>query len=310
MKVGHRGLFGVAGTALILWAIWGMTSTASAQKIAITFDDLPAHSVLPPGETRLEVARQVMSALHAAHVPPTYGFVNGIRVQEEPETVGVLGAWVAAGNPLGNHTWSHMNLDDHTATEYEGDIAHNEQLLQLQMKTGDWHWFRYPFLAEGNTPEKQMGVRAYLAKHGYKIAGVTMSFGDYEWNEPYARCSQKKDEKAILWLERSYLRAADQEIRYERGLSKKLYGKDIPYVLLMHIGAFDARMLPRLLDLYKRRGFSFIPLEEAESDPFYKFDMDPKILPGPDNLAAAMEAKHWPVPKRVDYSKKLQALCQ
>jgi hypothetical protein len=30
-------------------------------------------------------------------------------------------------------------------------------------------------------------------------------------------------------------------------MSEQLYNRDIPYVLLMHIGAFDARMLPRLL---------------------------------------------------------------
>jgi peptidoglycan/xylan/chitin deacetylase (PgdA/CDA1 family) len=287
-----------------------MAATAGAQEIAITFDDLPAHSVLPPGETRLEVANQVIRALHRAHVPPTYGFVNGVLVQQQPDTIGVLGAWRAAGNPLGNHTWSHMNLNQNALGAFESDITHNEQLLQLQMDGGNWHWFRFPYLAEGDTPEKQMGVRASLAQHGYKIAGVTMSFGDYEWNEPYARCSEKKDSKAIAWLQSSYLRAADDNIRYERGLSKQLYGHDIPYVLLMHIGAFDARMLVRLLELYQHRGFSFIPLDQAEQDPFYKYDVNPSLLPGPDSLETAAADKHLPIPQREDLSKKLDAICR
>ena len=49
-----------------------------------TFDDLPAHGPLPPGETRIEVANQVIRALKKAHVPPTYGFVNGVLVQQQP----------------------------------------------------------------------------------------------------------------------------------------------------------------------------------------------------------------------------------
>jgi peptidoglycan/xylan/chitin deacetylase (PgdA/CDA1 family) len=236
--------------------------------------------------------------------------VNGILVQQQPDSAGVLGAWLAAGNPLGNHTWSHMNLNQNSLGAFEDDISHNEQLLQLQTKDGDWHWFRFPYLAEGDTTEKSMGVRAFLAQRGYKIAGVTMSFGDYEWNEPYARCSAKKDLKEIGWLQHSYLEAADQDIRFRRNLSKTLYGKEIPYVLLMHIGAFDARMLPRLLDLYKRRGFEFISLEQAEADPFYKYDVDPKLLSAGDTLEAAANEKHVPLPPREDFSKKLDAVCR
>ena len=310
MNVGLGSTVRLAIRILVVAGSLMMATTAGAQEIAITFDDLPAHSVLPAGETRLEVANQVIRALRRAHVPPTYGFVNGVLVQQQPDTIGVLGAWRAAGNPLGNHTWSHMNLNQNALGAFENDITHNEQLLQLQMDGGNWHWFRFPYLAEGDTPEKQMGVRASLAQHGYKIAGVTMSFGDYEWNEPYARCSEKKDDKAIAWLQSSYLRAADDNIRFERGLSKQLYGHDIPYVLLMHIGAFDARMLPRLLDLYQRRGFSFIPLDQAEQDPFYKYDVNPSLLPGPDTLEAEAADKHLPMPQREDFSKKLDAICR
>lgn len=281
-----------------------------APQIAITFDDLPAHGPLPPHESRLQVARRVIRALHMAHVPPTYGFVNGIRIEQEPDTIGVLGTWRAAGNPLGSHTWSHTNLNQETLQQFESDIEKDEPVLKLQMGDQDWHWFRFPYLAEGNTTEKRLGIRAWLAQHGYKIAAVTMSFNDYEWNEPYARCEAKNNVPGIVWLEHSYLEAADQAIRYDREMSDQLFGKQIPYVLLMHIGAFDARMLPRLLDLYRRRGFSFVPLAQAENDPFYRYDVDPRLLPGPDSLEAAMEQHHLPLPKRADYSDKLSKLCR
>lgn len=307
MKVGLGGILnGFAGLFLLV----GFSATVSAQQVAITFDDLPAHGPLPPKATRLEVAKEVIDALHRAQVPPTFGFVNGVIIQQQPDTASVLDAWRGAGNPLGNHTWSHMNLNDHTTQDFEGDIGHNEQLLEQHMGGADWRWLRYPYLAEGNTPEKKMGVRAWLGQHGYKVAGVTMSFADYEWNEPYARCVQKGDTKGVAWLERTYLRAAVQNIRYDHLMSRKLYGHDIPYVLLMHIGAFDAHMLPRLLATYKRHGIVFIPLQEAEQDSFYKYDTDPKLLPGPDTLEEAMAARHWPLPKHIDYSKELEAVCK
>lgn len=280
------------------------------RQIAITFDDLPVHGPLPPRETRLQVAQRVIRALQAAHVPPTYGFVNGIHVEQKPTTVDVLAAWRKAGFPLGNHTWSHVSLDQVSLQEFEDNIQKDEPLLQLQMKGADWHWFRFPYLAEGNTIEKKTGIRVYLAQHGYKIAGVTMSFADYDWNEPYARCSEKHNPAKILWLEHSYLRAAEDDIAYRHAMSQQLFGHDIPYVLLMHIGAFDAHMLPRLLAMYKRHGFTFISLATAEKDPFYRFDVDPKLFPGPDSLEGAMAEKHLPPPKHVSYTHELQAACR
>lgn len=283
---------------------------APGPQIAITVDDLPVHGLLPRGESRIEVARQMIGALRRAHLPPVYGFVNGQRIQDHPDTIAVLAAWRQAGDLLGNHTWSHMNLDDVSVTQFEGDLLKNEPVLRLQMDGQDWHWLRFPYLAEGGTPEKKMALRVFLAQHGYKIAGVTMNFDDYEWNDPYARCSEKGDTAAIAYLERSYLLAADEGIRYSRDMSKTLYGHDIPYVLLMHIGAFDAHMMPRLLDLYRRRGFTFITLDQAEKDPFYKYDLDPKLVPGPDTLKEAMEQRHLPVPPQPRPPAELEKLCR
>jgi len=288
----------------------GAAMSTGAQQIAFTFDDLPAHGPLPPGETRIDVANKVIRALKRAHLPPVYGFVNGVQVQDHPETAAVLTAWRAAGNPLGNHTWSHMNLNQHSVQQFEDDSQKNEQLLQQQMPGADWKWFRFPFLAEGDTAPKKMGFRVYLAEHGYRIAGVTASFADYEWNEPYARCSEKGDRKAIRWLEKSYLNAAAEDIGFRKAMSEQLYQKEIPYVLLMHIGAFDARMLPRLLKLYQMHGFTFVKLEDAEKDPFYKYDVDPKLVPGPDTLEGAMLEKHLPLPTKKDYQAQLAAVCK
>jgi peptidoglycan/xylan/chitin deacetylase (PgdA/CDA1 family) len=281
-------------------------------RIAITFDDLPAHSALPPGETRLEVASKIIAALRDARLPPTYGFVNGVRVEEQPADAAVLQAWLAAGYPLGNHSWSHMNLNQHTVEEFEADVSRNEPLLGELMKDqkDSWHWFRFPFLAEGDTPEKNAGIRAFLAQRGYKVAAVTMSFGDYMWNEPYARCKAKGDEKAITSLADSYLAAADESITYSRGLSHALYGHDIPYVLLMHIGAFDAEMLPRLLELYRSRGVQFVTLDQAESDEFYRLDTDLHQAPGATTLEGVMAERHLALPAHTTPAPQIDNLCR
>ena len=279
-------------------------------KIAFTFDDLPVHGPLPPGESRMEVISKIIAALHEAHLPPTYGFVNAVHLEGQPEHAAVLDAWRAAGNPLGNHTWSHMNLEQHSLKEFEDEVLRDEPTLEKRMKGEDWHWFRYPYLAEGETGEKKAALRKFLYDHGYKVAAVTMSFGDYLWNEPYERCRTKNDAAEVKNLEASYLKAAEDSIDYYRSMSHTLYGRDIAYVLLMHVGAFDAEMLPRLLALYRSKGFEFVSLAEAERDEFYRSSVNLSLPAEPDMLEQVMRTRGLALPEHTNFEKHLESVCR
>ena len=293
-------------------AIAGLLSCLSAggQQIAFTWDDLPAHSALPQGETRVEIGRKLIAAMKDAHMPPVYGFVNGVAIEHEPASAPMLKEWRDAGFQLGNHTWSHMNLNTNTASAWEEDLLKNEPVLRQYAEGGDWHWLRYPFLSEGDTPEKRAEARKFLADHGYRIAAVTMSFGDYMWNEPYARCVVKNDAAGIAQLESSYIEAAAADADFRRAMARALFGHDIPYVLLMHVGAFDARMLPRLLKLYRDKGFSFITLEQAEKDPFYRSSVDPSLPQAPDLLESAIQARGLALPMSRKLSVDPDSVCR
>ncbi len=78
----------------------------------------------------------------------------------------------------------------------------------------------------------------------------------------------------------------------------------------MHLGAFDAKMLSRLLALYRSRGFEFITLEQAERDEFYKQDTDLHLPPGPDNLEGAMGQRHLPLPAHAVPTPQFDSLCR
>lgn len=287
-----------------------LPQTAPTLKIAFTFDDLPAHSALPPNTTRAQIAQKMISAFRNEHMPPVYGLVNGALIEKEPGDAIVLKIWHDAGNPLGNHTWSHPHLSQMSPDAFESEITRNEPVISSVMNKEDWHWFRYPFLDEGDTPEKRAAIRKFLAAHRYKVASVTMSFGDYMWNEPYARCIARNDLQAIATLKSSYLAAADESITRYRDMSQKLYGRDIRYVLLMHIGALDAEMLPQLLHLYRARGFQFVSLPEAESDEFYYADTHPDQPLRPQSLEGAMKEKGLAVPQRTLALPQFDAMCR
>ena len=295
----------VLASLLILAAglAWG-------QQMAITFDDLPVHGALPLGMTRLEIAHSILETLNRERLPPVYGLINGGRGAEDPNSLSVLQAWRMAGQPLGNHTWAHLDLNEETAEEFEAEVSRNEPLLESLMGKKDWHWLRYPFLHEGDTVEKRRAVRTWLVAHGYQIAEVSMDFEDYLWNEPYARCVAKHDEASIAKLHDSYLAVANQYYGVFREVSQLVYGRDVKYVLLMHVGAFDARMLPELLKLYRAKGVKFISLPDAMSDPAYRDDPDIGEPSGGTFLELMMQKKKIKFPANSKPHKELEAMCR
>lgn len=296
-------------SALLALALAGVAQAADKPVIAVTWDDIPAHSALPPGVTRVQIAADLLKASAEAKAP-AFAFINAVQSEREPDSAPVLTMWRKAGQPLGNHTWSHPNLASLTPEQFIAEIERNEPTLKALMGQEDWRWLRYPFLSEGDTPEKRLAVRTWLAANHYKIASVTMGFGDYAYNEPYARCMAKGDQAAIAQLEQHFLDGAAADADRARAMSHALFGKDIPYVLLMHGGAFDARMAPRLFKLYQDRGFGFTTLAEAQKHPFYRTDTDPSLAPEPTTLDGALRAKGLPVPPSSVDLAPLERLCR
>ena len=232
--------------------------------MALTFDDLPAAGTLPPGQNRSKIAADLAREFKANHLEGTYGFVNAVKLQDDPDAQQALHTWVGAGMNIGSHTWSHLSLTSNSAETFEKEIALNEPALAEYAGAGDWHWFRYPFLWEGDTVEKRRAVRNYLREHGYRVAQVTLDFEDYAWNDTYARCSATHDDAAIHWLERSYLDTAAEYIKLGREEQKIAWGHEAPNVMLLHATAFTTRMLPQLLELLRTQGFRFASISEVD----------------------------------------------
>jgi peptidoglycan-N-acetylglucosamine deacetylase len=283
---------------------------ASAPELAITMDDLPVHGTLPPGETRLSVAQKILAAFKAAGVPEVYGFINGYQLEREPGSEAALSAWTAAGYPLGNHTLSHRNLNQISAQEFDAEVERNEETLRRFGGGQLRKWLRYPYLAEGNDPAKRDSARAVLARRGYRIAAVTMDYSDWQWNDAYIRCLAPGKEAELAALEGAYLDNVRESARRSRTLSRALYGRDVPYVLLTHIGAFNARIMPRVLEAYRQEGFRFTTLEAAQRDSVYRRDMDPRQPAGPTSLEARARQRGTPLPPRTDRSAMLSSVCR
>jgi peptidoglycan-N-acetylglucosamine deacetylase len=287
-----------------------LSATCSAQKLAVTFDDLPLNGSLPPGVTRAQTTKDVLAILKKRHLPPVYGFVNAKKLEGDPDGAEALRLW-AAKEPVGNHTYAHMDLEQNSAEAFEREIEEDEPVLELLDLNNGWHWLRYPYLHEGDTVEKRRAVRAYLKAHGYRIAQVTLDWEDYLWNTAYARCVEKKNQQSIAWLRSSYLSTASEFLDLGREQSKLVFGRDINYVLLMHLGAFSSTILPDAFDLLRKKGFQLVTLEEAESDPAYETNPDVGLHDAGTLLDQMMQVKEIKYPPHAEKPyKEIEAVCR
>ena len=262
--------------------------------------------------TRAETTKNVLAILKKRHVPPVYGFINVKKLEGNADGAEALKLWAAA-EPVGNHTYSHMDLEQNPAEAFEREIEENEPALELLDRDGkdNWHWFRYPYLHEGDTAEKRRTVRTYLKAHGYRIAQVTLDWEDYLWNTAYARCAAKNDKKSIEWLRSSYLSTASEFLDLGREQVKLIYGHEISYVLLMHLGSFSSTILPDALDLLKKKGFKLVTLEEAESDAAYEGDPDAGLHDAGTLLDQWMSVKQIKYPPFTQKPyKEVESICQ
>ena len=297
----------VALVVLLLTSCATVPGNDPRPEIAITIDDVPVHAPYPPGGTPNQVNDQMIAALKANGVP-AIGFVNGVGTEQHPETLQVLPEWRAAGLLLGNHTWTHPHLSQITIAQFEDELMKGDPLLSRLGGGSNWRWFRYPFLDEGKDEAQRTAARQVLAKHGYRVADVTTSFSDWAFTGAWARCNAAGDKTSVSELERMYLDAAKESISVARGTAHALYDRDIPYVLLMHISAMSAHMMPQVIKLYRDAGFRFVTIQEAESDPVYRPDID-LSLPGrvPDWKLA--KDKGVKLPDATDLTAKLDAMC-
>jgi len=295
---------------LMFTLLWIFCGTGVAQKVAITFDDLPLNGSLPPGVTRVETTENVLKILKKRNVPPVYGFINAKKLEGNLDGAEALRLWAAA-EPVGNHTYSHMDLEQNLPEAFEREIEENEPALELLQAKDNWHWFRYPYLHEGDTVEKRRAVRVYLKAHGYRVAQVTLDWEDYLWNTAYARCVAKDDKKSIEWLKASYLSTASEFLDLGREQAKLIYGREISYVLLMHLGAYSSTILPDALELLKKKGFTLVTLEEAQSDAAYESDPDVGLHDAGTLLDQMMQVKGIKYPDHAEKPyKEMETVCQ
>lgn len=249
--------------------------TPGSRTIAVTIDDLPTVSVTGNHiETSERITRDLLAALRRAGVPAV-GFVNEQKLQPagdvDPRRVALLQQWIDAGFELGNHTFSHPDLHRVDPAAYEQDIVRGEAVTRRLMTSAGRRlkYFRHPFLRTGRSAEVRARIIAFLADRGYVVAPVTIDNSDYVFAAAYDRAHAADDADLAARIADTYVDYMASVVEYYEAQSLVIVGRPISHTLLLHASALNADTIGRLLARLKARGYGFVTLEEALTDPAY-----------------------------------------
>jgi peptidoglycan/xylan/chitin deacetylase (PgdA/CDA1 family) len=272
---GHSASY-VKAAAMRLKPTRGAVPPPTRREVAVTFDDLPApsDSVVSYNSAALEAMTARLLAELREYRIPAIGFVNEDKLDRGnfAQRVDILKMWLNAGFVLGNHTYSHADIDAVPLGAYEIDFLRGEQFTEplLHAKGMRERYFRYPFLDVGATEATQRAFRQFLARQGYVVAPVTIDNQEYMFAAVYAHAMAAGDTDTADRVAASFLSYMNDVFDYFEQFSRATLGYEPRQVLLLHADELDTDEMGNLAEIMRTRGYRFISLRAALRDPAYR----------------------------------------
>jgi peptidoglycan/xylan/chitin deacetylase (PgdA/CDA1 family) len=274
-----RCSFLIVGGLLAACIPFGAPAQAPPPSVAITVDDLPAGNANSMTATDiLEMTTKLVGTLHQQNIP-VVAFVNEqklYKLGEVDDRIKSLNLWLDNGFELGNHTYSHASLNKVGLQAWEEEVVRGEtvtRLLMAQHKMKE-RYLRHPYLDSGLDLDTRRASEAFLSSRGYQIAPITMDAWDWMFGGVYQEARKRGDTALKQQLLDAYLSYTTTIFDYYEKLAKSMLGYQPKHILLLHATWLEADHIGDVLDLLRKRGYQFITLENALSDPIYSMRSD------------------------------------
>jgi peptidoglycan/xylan/chitin deacetylase (PgdA/CDA1 family) len=244
--------------------------------MVVTVDDLPYVSAGYPNT--ISRARRATSELLSAFVEHKLlvtAFVNESELYVDSQVdarIELLTRWAEAGVILGNHTFSHPDLNQLTAEEFQREImeGHPATLRIMEPYEPYQRYFRYPQNHTGDTAEKKNTVAAFLKANDYEIAPHTVDSQDWIFNRLYVVALENDDREMAHRVQDAYVEFVIAATEFAENKAQEIFRQNIPQTLLIHANDLNADTLDRMLVELESRGYLYTSLTEAMQHPAYR----------------------------------------
>jgi beta-lactamase regulating signal transducer with metallopeptidase domain len=246
------------------------------RKLAVGFVSIPpldrTDKPMKDGEATM---RKLIHSLKKYDVPAT-GFLQGGMVSDGekllPGRAEIARMWIDAGFEVGLGGFKHIWLYNTPVDEFIANIEKSERVTKQLL--GDMgfppRYFSYPYLNTGKSAEDRAKVEAWLASRGY--TPVKYTFDNQEWMYSYAydMARNARDPNAAREIREAYLAYMSKMFDHYEAYSSEMFGRDIAQTMVLTPSGLTADTADELFEMARKRGYSFISINEAQQDPAYK----------------------------------------
>jgi hypothetical protein len=136
-----------------------------------------------------------------------------------------------------------------------------------------------------------------LEQRKYRVAPITVDYKDYMFARAYARNLRAGNTEMAEKIRQAYLNQVDIGSESAEKSSREIFGYELPQILLVHCSEMNSVSLRDSIARMRARGYSFITLQEAMSDPAYQRP-DTFVSRGDSWLERSARALNKPFPQR------------
>lgn len=270
MLISRRRMMGatISGLALSRRAM-----AQAVRRVSITIDDGPVVGEMKDLGNFQRISAGLIGSFAAEKVPVTI-FINERQLNVQGQRDGraaVLTQWLDAGFELANHSYSHPSLNRVPLWQFQDDVLRGDVIMRPMMEERGRKlvWFRYPYLHSGPTAEVHQGIMDFLEQRKYRVAPVTVDYADYTFAGVYSRLVRAGNLVVAEKVKQAYLDQVDVGFEYAEKVSQEIFGYELPQILLIHCNELNSVTLRDSIGRMRKRGYTFISLEEAMKDPAY-----------------------------------------
>jgi uncharacterized protein (TIGR02246 family) len=246
-------------------------TVAGPHPLLVTVDDLPIPSrrTHPDDAGRERLTRGLLAVL-AKHRVKAVGLVTWRNVTG-PADERLLDLWLEAGHELGNHSFSHPDYPRTDAEAYVADMEKGRAALAsfLEKRGRRLRFFRFPFLREGDAPEKLARMREWLAATGQRSLPVTIDDQDWSFEEPWLAAQKANDAVRLARLGEDYQHMLRLDALVYTAAGDALFERPTPQILLLHANAVGAAQWDALFTWLEGRAFRFADADAVLADPAF-----------------------------------------
>jgi peptidoglycan-N-acetylglucosamine deacetylase len=250
--------------------------------VSFTFDDGKTTSL---GGYELSVWNNMILHTLSKHRLKAILFVAGHNKRTNSGKY-VLRSWNDAGHRIANHTLNHPDFSNDAVTldQFKQELLANDSLIRKY--SNYMRCFRFPYLKEGNTPEKVNGFRSFMRHLDYRTGHVTIDASDWYIDSRLRKRLESNPLADISSFRSFYIQHIYEHALYYDSLAVALTGRHINHSLLLHHNLSSALFLDDLIAYFKSRGWVIMDADKAYEDEVY--NTVTQTLPAGESLIWSM----------------------